>query len=290
VENPFEKPGRWFKANLHSHCTNSDGWLPPERLIRTYSDGGYHVLAITDHWKATDLSDKSTDDFLVLPGAELDTGHLQRPHYHIVSVGVAAVPERKAIASGQDLVDWIIRSGGVAILAHPYWTGLSTEEMLALNGCVAVEVYNTGCEIEIGRGFSYVQWDDLLSRGRRLGAVAVDDGHRPAFDHLYAWTWIKAPALTRDHILQALRDGCYYSSIGPRLHYVSIQQGRIRVSCSPVRVISVVCNPSEGHQLRAPEGETLTEAEFPLPRCAYARVQVVDTVGRLAWSNPFFPT
>ncbi len=51
---PFDEPGEWLRCALHAHTTNSDGDLPPERLVRHYDRAGYDVLAITDHWVRTD--------------------------------------------------------------------------------------------------------------------------------------------------------------------------------------------------------------------------------------------
>ena len=31
--NPFALPGHFYKGNLHTHSTNSDGRLPPEEVI-----------------------------------------------------------------------------------------------------------------------------------------------------------------------------------------------------------------------------------------------------------------
>ena len=47
---PFDKPGRFYKGNLHVHSANSDGTLPPEELARVYREAGYDFLAITDHF------------------------------------------------------------------------------------------------------------------------------------------------------------------------------------------------------------------------------------------------
>jgi hypothetical protein len=48
---PFQRPGRFFKGNLHTHSTVSDGSLPPEDVISLYRQHGYDFLAITDHFR-----------------------------------------------------------------------------------------------------------------------------------------------------------------------------------------------------------------------------------------------
>ncbi len=38
---PFGRPGRFFKGNLHTHSTNSDGDFPPAEVIDRYCRAGY---------------------------------------------------------------------------------------------------------------------------------------------------------------------------------------------------------------------------------------------------------
>jgi len=45
----FSTPGRWFKGNLHTHTTRSDGAEDPAATIERYISLGYHFLSITDH-------------------------------------------------------------------------------------------------------------------------------------------------------------------------------------------------------------------------------------------------
>lgn len=44
----WESTGQ-HQANLHTHTTQSDGWLPPNQVVDEYHARGYTILAITDH-------------------------------------------------------------------------------------------------------------------------------------------------------------------------------------------------------------------------------------------------
>ena len=46
----FSNPGRFFRGNLHTHSTNSDGVLPPEEVCRRYAVNGYDLLCLSDHF------------------------------------------------------------------------------------------------------------------------------------------------------------------------------------------------------------------------------------------------
>ena len=47
---PFSVPGHFYKGNLHSHCTESDGDYPAREVIRRYQERGYDFLALSDHF------------------------------------------------------------------------------------------------------------------------------------------------------------------------------------------------------------------------------------------------
>jgi len=42
-------PGRFWRGNLHTHSTNSDGNLSPAETVAWYRDSGYDFVAMTDH-------------------------------------------------------------------------------------------------------------------------------------------------------------------------------------------------------------------------------------------------
>jgi len=42
--NPFSSPGIWYKGNLHTHTTQSDGGLAPEEAADLYRKAGYDFL------------------------------------------------------------------------------------------------------------------------------------------------------------------------------------------------------------------------------------------------------
>mgnify|MGYP000789433803 FL=1 len=69
---------KWYKGNLHTHSTNSDGRLSPEEVIKLYREEGYDFLALTDHWFMGE--ERQEENFLLLSGAEYDVGNLSLIH------------------------------------------------------------------------------------------------------------------------------------------------------------------------------------------------------------------
>ncbi len=75
----ISEKGRFYKANLHSHSSFSDGAKTPSELKEIYKNMGYSVLAIPDH-EILLAHDYLTDDsFLCLHGFEMDVGQKDNP-------------------------------------------------------------------------------------------------------------------------------------------------------------------------------------------------------------------
>ncbi len=40
---------QWLLADLHIHSTFSDGSVEVEKIVKTYGEAGFDVIAVTDH-------------------------------------------------------------------------------------------------------------------------------------------------------------------------------------------------------------------------------------------------
>jgi hypothetical protein len=302
---PFDAEGEWLKCALHAHTTNSDGELAPSLLVRHYEWAGFDVLAITDHWVRT--VEPSTARLLVIPGTELNAQAGGPEHdAHVLALGVDADPEPPAngFAPLEEVVAWIAATGGVPYLAHSYWSGLRAEQFEACAGLVGIEVYNAGCELEIGRGDAGLHWDEALERGHLLYGIASDDSHHPGYDSGHAWVWARCAERTQAAVLEALREGRFYSSAGPEIHSLELDDGALTVRCSPVASATLVAGPRRGARANAgrlgyPHGAeildrdtdgAITAARLERPWGAgYGRLELEDASGRKAWTNPLWP-
>jgi hypothetical protein len=293
---PFGQPGRWFKGNLHIHSTRSDGRLTPDEVIDWHRERGYHFLAITDHEV---LSEPRTvaGGFITLGGIELEGIDPVSGLYHLVGLGLDRPLDleqvwRKVVPL-QDTTDLLRAAGGLVFLAHPYWSGQMSKDLLDLEGCLGLEVFNGACEADTGKEYSTVHWDDLLAAGRRWWGLAVDDAHWRNGDNDAGrgWVWVKAAELTHEAILDALEEGCFYASSGPRIHDLVWEPAErtVHVRCDPSTAIDFAGNGKYCWRVTAPPGETLTEASHKLrKRQTYVRVSCRDPDGHWAWSNPIF--
>jgi hypothetical protein len=302
VFDAFSDGGTWLRCALHAHTTNSDGELPPDKLVRHYEWAGFDVLAITDHWVRTEAP--STDGLLVIPSSELSyAGPAERKH--LLGLGIAENPF-EFVRSGPDLATaaaWVAARNGVAYVAHPYWTGMGVDGLALPDTVAGIEIYNAGCELEVGRGLSTVHWDELLGHGRLCFGIAADDSHHGDRDSGYAWTWVRVPERSQEAVLGALRSGAFYSSSGPSIHDVSADADAVEVRCSPCRRVTLCAGPRRGSSANAgpsgyrhgaqileeSEDGSIVRARLDRPTHApYGRLELVDERGRTAWTNPLW--
>ncbi|MEM8791977.1 MAG: CehA/McbA family metallohydrolase [Pseudomonadota bacterium] len=298
----FSNPGTFWRGNLHTHCDRSDGALTAEDVCRRYADAGYDFLCLSDHfvgrygYPITDTAGYRTNRFTTILGAEVHSGAMTNGElWHLLAVGLpedftpSNSPDfspREDQESGAELAQRCREAGAFVAIAHPQWNGQTLRDALTIDAAHAVEIYNHGCAIECGRGDGWAICDLMLSEGRNLTAIATDDAHFKGPDHFGGWVMVKAQENTPEALLQALKDGAFYSSTGPVLHDVAVESEMIRVTCSPAAHIIAVGQNTAAAQVH---GKNLTRAELSLARFrehGWFRVTAMDEIGRCAWSNP----
>ena len=91
----FTAKGRFWRGNLHTHSTRSDGVLSPEEVCRRYKAEGYDFMALTDHfvgaygYPIVDTVPMRDAGFTTILGAELHSGAMANGElWHILAVGL----------------------------------------------------------------------------------------------------------------------------------------------------------------------------------------------------------
>jgi predicted metal-dependent phosphoesterase TrpH len=296
--NPFKVTGKWYKGNLHTHTTISDGTKTPEEIVELYKEAGYDFLSITDHSIVARTEHLTEEKFLLIPGEEICIGKSNaNTFYHIVALGIKKTLPFEDFSyklNPQKVIDRINSLGGLAILAHPYWSGLDHKDMMKIERYHGVEIYNTSCDFERNTGYSDSHIDGIIVDGRKPFILATDDHHgaemgNAPLDACVAWINVKANNFSEKDIMKAIREGLFYSSSGPEIKDISIdEKGVISLECSPVRYISFISTPSMGLKYHAID-KPLTGASYPgRPYETYVRIEIEDFEGRKAWSNPIY--
>ena len=291
----FDRPGSFWRGNIHGHSTNSDGALTPEAACARYRDAGYDFVSLTDHFRPnynfpiSDTRDFRTNGFTTILGAEVHAPKTSRDvDWHLLAVGLPAdFPATRADETGVSLAERCVEAGAFVAIPHPHWYQLTLEDALTIDCAHAIEAYNHTSQVHSDRGDGLVMLDDMLNAGRRIDTIAVDDSHWHADDGFGGWVMVKAKANEPDLLLQALKDGAYYSSQGPEIHHISIEGDELVVHCSPAAAVMLLGPVSTNERAL---GRNFTKARLPIEafKGQWCRLSVVDALGRRAWSNPLW--
>lgn len=295
---PFAHPGRFWRGNLHTHSTRSDGTLSPEEVCRLYRENGYDFVSLTDHYMEiyeypiVDTRAYHTDAFTTLLGAELHGPQIESGSpWHLVANGLPQSFTMEPSDSGPDLARRAMQAGAFVTVAHPQWYTLTEADILSLDAFHAIEVFNGVAVDHNDRPDGWHMAETMLGRRLRFGVTAADDFHGlpGMWDHMRGWVWVKSEELTPEALLMSLKAGRYYSSTGPIIHDVSLSSdgSMISVSCSPAERVFV---SGKGSAVAAIGGRGLTAVDIDLSGLdsPYARITVRDAQGGRAWTNPFW--
>jgi len=298
----FTATGKFYRGNLHTHSTRSDGVLDPKEVCRRYQAEGYDFIALTDHfiglfdYPITDTLDSCNARFVTIPGAELHTGAMENGHlWHLVAVGLPSgftPPDAphfrpvKGSETGATIAQRARDAGAFVSIAHPHWSGMSEADARTITAAHAVEIYNYGCVVDNDRGEGFLTLEHLLNEGRRLNLTATDDAHFNTPDHFGGWVMVKAQQNTPQALLAALKAGEYYCSTGPQINDIRISRDSVAVDCSAAATVIV---QGQGTSMATLHGESITTGTLSRERLAgsrWLRVTVIDRAGKRAWSNP----
>lgn len=291
--NVFKAEGNWYKGNLHSHTTNSDGPFTPRKTVDYYKEKGYQFLCITDHDKVTEVEGQREEKCLILRGAEYDIVLDKGEGVHFVAINMKGDILKTENTSKEEVIRQIKEQGAEIIFAHPSGSDLPLNAIFALEGCIGLEVFNAyfycrGRE----KAYSTTYWDELLKKGQKIWGFASDDGHGPegtptAEDMGCCWIMVKASSLSADTISTAIREGNFYSSYGPAILDFQIEERECYGKTSPVKKISLISDKTRKDFDK--KNSFFSQFEFKLKgNEKYLRLECVDENDCIAYSNPIF--
>ncbi len=299
----------WFKGNLHTHTTESDGDTSPEHVAEWYREHGYDFLVLSDHNHLTVLDDASSNPGkwpLLIPGEEVSSRIFDRTApIHVNGIGlrtlVEPADENSIRETLQENVSRVVAAGALASINHPnYRWILSAEDIAATEGTWAMEVYNGHPDTNSfgggGRPSAEAIWDFVLSNGRRVLGVATDDAHHyvAEFSPQLAnpgrgWVVVNAERESEAALMEGMRLGNFYASSGVIIHDMKMSRDEIVIEMEPYvsELFTTVFRGKDGRELATVEGQ---EVRFVPPGGEmYVRATVCSSRGSKAWSQPLFP-
>ncbi len=144
VANQFAVEGRWLRGTFHCHVGDID---EPSAVCDHYRRLGFGFLGSSDYNRVTVLP-ASTGELITLDGAEV-FHPAQTDLLHVICTGLRR--EVKPLNGRLDDVARLVGDtrdqGGLAILAHPFWSDLTWHELTAVcgMGVAGFEVSNRLC-------------------------------------------------------------------------------------------------------------------------------------------------
>ncbi len=298
----------WFKGNLHTHTTESDGDASPEHVAEWYREHGYDFLVLSDHNHLTVLDDAGSNPGkwpLLIPGEEITSRLFNNTApVHVNGIGlhtfVEPAYEESVLETLQENVSRIVAAGGLASINHPnYKWIISAKDIAATEGTWAMEVYNGHPITNSFGGGGHLSaeeiWDFVLSSGRRVMGVATDDAHHyvDEFSPLLAnpgrgWVVVRAEEESEDGLMEAMRLGEFYASSGVNIFDMKAARDEIVFEMAPydTEEFTTVFRGKDGRELAKIEGQ---EVRFVPPAGElYVRATVYSSRGSRAWSQPVF--
>jgi hypothetical protein len=100
---------------------------------------------------------------------------------------------------------------------------------------------------------------------------------------------VNALDCTQQEILENIRRGNFYATQGPEFKTIEYGENSVSVETSAVNYARLIEPRRTGKRVHAIGKEPICRAEFELPRdWPYARLEIEDSVGKRAWSNPLW--
>ena len=298
--------GQYYKGNLHTHTLNSDGDSTPDDVVRWYREHQYNFVTLTDHNYLTSVDGLNAlhgadEQFLVMKGEEVTDRFAGKP-IHINGLDPISLIKptggSSVVDMVQKMVDAIRAARGVPSVNHPnYGWAISADELAQLQRTRLFEVFNGHPLVNNigGGGVPGLEdvWDRMLSSGKMLYGIAVDDAHyfkrpedktapRPG----QGWVYVRAPRLESRALVEALERGDFYSSTGVELQSVTATATSLTIA------IKTETQSKYRIQFIGKQGAILREAltspaTYPFKGDeSYVRAKVIESNGKLAWVQP----
>lgn len=269
VQNPYNVPGQYRKAQLHLHTSNSIDVFkkePVPQTIKKYQNAGYSFVVITDHDTITEFSDLNDISFLVIRGMEKTAPYPFWPMgKHLIKIG------------GEN---------GLIMPAHTNWRGnLGTglwyiDDLDRLGNFRLIEIFNHHSESKADLQL----WHKILERRgyhSPVWGVAVDDSDNGEFLDR-GWIMVKTVDVTADSYFNALQQGNFYATTGPYAEF-AVEGDLLKVTTDPINRLSFINN-----QNRIIGTQQGTSAYKFTGDEGFIRVEIQSPSGKTAWSQPFY--
>ena len=283
---------KWYRGNLHTHTTISDGRRSPEEVKQIYREHGYDFIALTDHWKYGEGSESDPSGLVVVPGIEYNAGSIFEATegvFHILSLFAEREPEVTESDSAQTMIDKINAAGGLAILAHPAWSLNTSEMLLSLEGYFGTEIYNSVSGLPFNcRPYSGIVVDLVAARGKYPALIADDDAHFYKGEECMSYIMVRLgdEPLTVSNLKAAILRGDFFATQGPFFSFGIEGEEAVLRSETPLSSVTFFNNILFAwDRCAVAKDEPIFEARFKIdPLATFVRAEAVGIDGKTGFS------
>ena len=298
----------WYKGNIHTHTTESDGDAEPEKVTAWYRRHGYDFLVLSDHNHLTMLDygqgKRRYKRPLMIPGEEVSVRIEEGGKaIHVNGIGISRVVEPidagGVVETLQANVNAILDAGGIASINHPNFSwAFNHEEISQLTGASLLEIFNGHPLVNVygtldKPGYEEI-WDNVLTSGNVIFGVATDDSHNYkefSLEHSNpgrGWIVVRAEELSQESIVEAMTTGNLYASTGIVLEALDITSEGVFLDVQPFRdQLYTIRFLGSGGRVLQESVDTEATYEFQGDE-GYVRAVVLGSSGGKAWTQPVF--
>lgn len=327
--------GKFYKANLHMHTTISDGQMSPEEVKKIYMEKGYSIVAFTDHEVMVPHPELIDENFIAITATEIAINKPGRIfefskcyHMNIYSKdpnktnyygfnkksfwlkhslqyldkneNYVDYEKEYSIKCMNDIIKNVKKEGCFVSYNHPVWSLQDYSDYIGFEGLWGIEWHNTGCVL-VGYEDDIKPIDDLLRNNQNVFPLATDDAHALR-DCFGGFVMVKAKTLDYETVVNALENGDFYSSTGPEIKELYVDNGFVTIKTS--NVVNIFMSCERRHNLCKGDGKTLiNEVTFDLSRYLntyaledkkeqllkpYIRFTIIDENGKKAYTRAYF--
>ena len=295
--------GNFYKANLHTHSTVSDGMLTPEQVKEQYKARGYSVVAYTDHDVLIPHHELTDESFIALSGFEANFNRVAKPGVtyptpktcHVCFVArspeivnqpcwnpayalTGNAPEYAKDVRYDENEPFFVREHSPESINEMIKKGREQGFFVTYNHPTwSFENYEDYSKYEGVHALEIMNTEALRGGYPAYVPTIYDDMLRcgkkifaVAADDMHktaaiggGYVMIKAPELTYTAITDALFAGNFYASSGPEIYELYVEDGMVHIKCSEAVAITMNSAARGGGGVFAEEGKALTEACFP---------------------------
>ncbi len=185
-------------------------------------------------------------------------------------------------------------NGYICAYNHPVWSLEDYDRILAYDGFFSIEMCNYSSYLINPCEYNSALYDRLLRSGKSLFCHSTDDNHNispdgePGSDSYGGFTMILSEDLSYGSVISALEKGAFYSSMGPVIKELTVDDGHVTVKTSDSKQISAIFGGKSSIRAYGTEDAPATSLSFDIPRGAlYFRINVMDFCGRFADTHAY---